>query len=236
MYDVESSSKVLDRIHLYIGPDKLPKMRSGEYTDLPVHFPVEMHEDEIGTDESQAIVEYDTDMYDKDAGYLIANAVVCDPIGTLEYEDSPGGATAGKDDSSSAGDVAGSDSESDSASLLSLSNPVFYVLGDTPYFASHEKALQRDLEELTEGDFLVHVGDIRFSARGARVCKRSQYEDAAEILKGSPVPVFMIIGDNDVSDWLDLFCRNTSHDKLTKTHDRSTVVRLPYQIRWSRIL
>lgn len=48
-------------------------------------------------------------------------------------------------------------------------------------------------------EFMIHLGDIRM-AGPKRPCLRSEYENVASLLRLSPVPVFIILGDNDVHD------------------------------------
>lgn len=73
----------------------------------------------------------------------------------------------------------------------------FYVTSDVPYNSDDENKLTRDLRNLESknGDFLVHLGDLGNAS--VNMCTRSVYEDAAYILKQSPVPVFVLPGDND---------------------------------------
>jgi len=79
--------------------------------------------------------------------------------------------------------------------------PVFYAVGDTPYWSSHDRALKDDMDDLpSNAEFVVHVGDIRYAAMGRRYCKRSEFENAADLLKRSHAPVFVLLGDNDWSD------------------------------------
>ena len=48
-------------------------------------------------------------------------------------------------------------------------------------------------------EFMIHLGDIRM-AGPKRPCLPSDYENVASLLRLSPVPVFIILGDNDVHD------------------------------------
>jgi hypothetical protein len=77
-------------------------------------------------------------------------------------------------------------------------NITFATLGDAPYSSQQAETLQ---EQMTSGiywtnpniPFLVHVGDIRL-AGNARPCLEEEYVLAADILRQSPVPVFIIPG------------------------------------------
>jgi hypothetical protein len=77
-------------------------------------------------------------------------------------------------------------------------NITFATLGDAPYSSSQAEILR---EQMSSGvywtnpniPFLVHVGDIRL-AGNARPCLEEEYILAADILRQSPVPVFIIPG------------------------------------------
>ena len=46
-----------------------------------------------------------------------------------------------------------------------------------------------------DADFVIHVGDIR--ANNQQDCQYTEFSGPAEILKLSPIPVFIIPGDNE---------------------------------------
>lgn len=73
----------------------------------------------------------------------------------------------------------------------------FFVTGDVPYNGADETKLSRELDNLKtqDGDFLIHLGDI--TRASSTLCTYSVYDDAASLLKQSPVPVMVIPGDND---------------------------------------
>lgn len=78
----------------------------------------------------------------------------------------------------------------------------FAALGDIPYSDEEHETLraQMDAMDATSGvAFVIHVGDIRL-AGGREHCHRSEYEDVAETLARSAVPVLIIKGDNDSWD------------------------------------
>ena len=76
----------------------------------------------------------------------------------------------------------------------------FAAIGDVPYSEDQGKELKKQMENLdSSAEFVIHVGDIR-SAAGSSDCKLQEYLYAANILLHSPVPVFIVLGDND---WLD---------------------------------
>ena len=74
----------------------------------------------------------------------------------------------------------------------------FYVTNDVPHNTADEVKLTRDLANLhgRNGDFLIHLGDVVGDA-SVTMCTMGGYQDAANLLKQSPIPVFIIPGDND---------------------------------------
>lgn len=76
----------------------------------------------------------------------------------------------------------------------------FCALGDIPY-TLEQAAVLRDqmLSVPDECPFVVHVGDLR-SASEQDECTLEGFQNVAEILKLSPVPVFVLLGDNDGKD------------------------------------
>ena len=74
---------------------------------------------------------------------------------------------------------------------------IFAAIGDVPYTNWEAKKLKTQMDELDEtAEFVIHVGDIR-SAANNNDCYLSEFVEVAEILLRSPVPVFIIPGDND---------------------------------------
>jgi hypothetical protein len=70
----------------------------------------------------------------------------------------------------------------------------FYAIGDVPYTPKEREELPGQIASLpTDAEFLVHVGDIR-SAKNFDSCRRAQYEQVANMLLASRVPVFIIVG------------------------------------------
>ena len=76
----------------------------------------------------------------------------------------------------------------------------FFVISDIPFNKADETKLSRELDELDpkDGDFLIHLGDINKAS--STLCTFSVYDDAAALLKQSPVPVLVLPGDNDWND------------------------------------
>jgi hypothetical protein len=82
---------------------------------------------------------------------------------------------------------------------LEARRSIFYVLGDAPYSSNQAIVLAQQIQDIPDdAEFVVHVGDIRANDRQA--CEEWEYRTAADVLKLSPVPVFMLLGDND---WVD---------------------------------
>jgi hypothetical protein len=82
---------------------------------------------------------------------------------------------------------------------------VFSVFGDVPYSESELSVLETHIanhNKYSPSAFLVHVGDIK---SGSETCQEVRYQDVADVLKGSAVPVFILPGDNE---WVD--CSNPS--------------------------
>lgn len=103
----------------------------------------------------------------------------------------------------------------------------FYAHGDVPYTRIQARKLKKQMLQMTatvpvspissesmvvvedeensdsdmgeDIEFMIHLGDIRM-AGPKRPCLRSEYENVASLLRLSPVPVFIILGDNDVHD------------------------------------
>ncbi len=73
----------------------------------------------------------------------------------------------------------------------------FFVTSDAPHNTADEIKLTRELANLhpRDGDFLIHLGDVGDAS--VSMCTMSVYEDAADLLRQSPIPVFVIPGDND---------------------------------------
>jgi len=77
----------------------------------------------------------------------------------------------------------------------------FLVIGDVPYNVQQARELAVQMDNIAAGsaDFVVHVGDIRSAADGAR-CSLAEYQAVEDILKRSKVPMFVIPGDNEWND------------------------------------
>jgi len=70
-------------------------------------------------------------------------------------------------------------------------------------------------------DFLIHLGDFK---PGNSKCDQSRIDQLDDVLKMSPVPVFIVVGDNEYND-----CRNISPRKAL-THWRNAFER--YDVRY----
>jgi hypothetical protein len=74
----------------------------------------------------------------------------------------------------------------------------FWAIADVPYTIQDGKTLASRLKKLdSKADFLIHLGDIK---RGFSPCDQNALDQADLIMKLSPVPVLMIIGDNEFND------------------------------------
>ena len=82
----------------------------------------------------------------------------------------------------------------------------FYVIGCVPYKDQDRDTLITQISSLnaSEIDFLIHLGDIK---DGSSDCTQDAIDGIDEILKLSPVPVFVVVGDNEFND-----CANISPD------------------------
>ena len=69
----------------------------------------------------------------------------------------------------------------------------FYAIGDVPYNTVQRTQLIQQIATIpADADFVIHVGDIR-SATDGSPCTLAEYQDIANILKESPVPVFIVV-------------------------------------------
>jgi len=77
----------------------------------------------------------------------------------------------------------------------------FYAIGDVPYNPMQARQLEQQMLQVPEdAEFLIHVGDLRGSDNTTLLCKLEEYEATAAILRKSPVPVFIVVGDNEWND------------------------------------
>jgi VCBS repeat-containing protein len=75
----------------------------------------------------------------------------------------------------------------------------FWVIGDTPYNDHARQALPQILSTpLPEVDFVFHVGDIQPGSSTSPAL--GVYTGVADMLLQSPVPVFVVVGDNEYQD------------------------------------
>ncbi|KAL7529485.1 hypothetical protein ACHAXR_004399, partial [Thalassiosira sp. AJA248-18] len=80
----------------------------------------------------------------------------------------------------------------------------FYLMADCPYDDNERNNLMPSfIKNLSRNaDFLVHLGDLQY----AKVddCKEYAYREARDIIKKSPIPTFVLPGDNDINDCDDI--------------------------------
>lgn len=91
----------------------------------------------------------------------------------------------------------GSNSSSFGASGTDRGVPevVFYVTSDSPYDNSEEQKLSADLQVLSDAEFIVHLGNIQDAS--VTLCSESRYARVKDILLQSPVPMFILPGEED---------------------------------------
>eukprot|EP00978_Attheya_sp_CCMP212_P017369 scaffold46181_cov96-Attheya_sp.AAC.5 len=76
----------------------------------------------------------------------------------------------------------------------------FYAMGDAPYGKVERHLLRLQMKKLDRKvndyrvDFMAHVGDMKGSEP---ICLPWLYDEVATILKTSPVPTYIVPGDND---------------------------------------
>lgn len=93
----------------------------------------------------------------------------------------------------SSGDVASSTAKTGPAGEEAIT---FYVTSDTPRNGDEEKALAKNLAKVSpQADFFVHLGSIQDPE--VTQCEPAQYEKVASILMKSPVPVYVLPGQQD---------------------------------------
>jgi hypothetical protein len=109
---------------------------------------------------------------------------------------------------------------------MSANRTSFWIIADVPYTPLDRVILDGQIPMLESNvDFLIHLGDIK----SERIkCGRAPLNQMDDILKQSPVPVFLLVGDNEFNDCtgipqgraLDLW-RNTfaRYDVKYWTHD-----------------
>ena len=70
----------------------------------------------------------------------------------------------------------------------------FFAIADSPYTDEGFYLIEKELENLPKDTrFIIHLGDIKPKEKQ---CEESDYRDFRDLLKQSPVPVFIIPGDN----------------------------------------
>lgn len=118
------------------------------------------------------------------------------PKGSKDYcirrKDLPGGLTASPAVAPSQSSMSPVAMESEATSRTIT----FYAIGDVPYTDDQRKKLTGQMTSLkNDADFLIHLGDIR--SNNKLDCQNTEFSGLAEMLKLSPIPVFIIPGDNE---------------------------------------
>jgi hypothetical protein len=90
---------------------------------------------------------------------------------------------------------------------------VFYAIADVPYTNVDTLALPGQIVSLPDNaEFLIHLGDIR-SAKEENRCNLSEFQDVAETLRLSKVPVFIVVGGEQ-----NTLCENSKRYTTALTH------------------
>ena len=79
-------------------------------------------------------------------------------------------------------------------SIKQINFTSFYVIGDR--YSKHYEELMYHLARLdpSRGEFLVHLGDF---LSGESACQETDFLEYNKILEASPLPVYMVVGDNE---------------------------------------
>ena len=94
----------------------------------------------------------------------------------------------------------------------------FYAMGDTPYAPEDHALLVAQLYNMpSDALFAVHLGDIK---AGASECTETVYYRAAEYLRTSRLPLFIVPGDNEWNDCKDPAAAWTFWDRYLMHFDR----------------
>jgi len=111
---------------------------------------------------------------------------------------------------------------------------IFYAIGDVPYNNIQKGQLRTHMKNLpSDGEFLIHVGDIRPVMAPMALCRREEYMQVRDILLESKIPVFILPGDNEWTDcgnleegqsfWMEAFQefdKNWDHSFSVHRHPR----------------
>src|SRR4051812_35801803 len=80
----------------------------------------------------------------------------------------------------------------------------FSAMGDVPYKAWEDELLVKQVRKIPrESEFVVHVGDIQENQH-EKGCNEEKFIKVEKILSRSPRPLFMIPGDNEYNDCLNI--------------------------------
>lgn len=106
----------------------------------------------------------------------------------------------------------------------------FLVIGDIPYNIQEEATLKKHIANIPDDmEFLIHVGDIRNGSTRTD-CTLEEFQNVANMLLKSLIPVFIVPGDNEYNDcpnfeesfenWLKVFGRFETNWSLAFTVSR----------------
>eukprot|EP00523_Entomoneis_sp_CCMP467_P010287 CAMPEP_0168739296 /NCGR_PEP_ID=MMETSP0724-20121128/11382_1 /TAXON_ID=265536 /ORGANISM="Amphiprora sp., Strain CCMP467" /LENGTH=612 /DNA_ID=CAMNT_0008786679 /DNA_START=63 /DNA_END=1901 /DNA_ORIENTATION=- len=79
---------------------------------------------------------------------------------------------------------------------LDANSLTFYVTSDVPLHSVRDTAFHNDLSRMSNtAKFLVHLGDMQLAQNTQ--CKPQRYSEVAALLRRSPLPVFVVPGEED---------------------------------------
>ncbi|KAL7525449.1 hypothetical protein ACHAWF_001362, partial [Thalassiosira exigua] len=113
-----------------------------------------------------------------------------------------------------------SPSQSPTSSPAEGTYTMFYVVADCPYNDEERYELMpRYIAELSpDADFLFHLGDLQYAKED--FCEEWAYEIGSSILAKSPVPTFVLPGDNEINDCDDVEWGEEMWTKYYQMFDR----------------
>ena len=78
----------------------------------------------------------------------------------------------------------------------------FYVTSDVPLHSVRDETFMTDMKSMNrKAAFMAHLGDVQLATN--TLCKPQRYNEVSQILRGSPLPVFVLPGEEDWANCLD---------------------------------
>ena len=88
-------------------------------------------------------------------------------------------------------------SEGDNGSSLSTQT-IFCAIGDSPFTEMDRVTLLEQLKTIDEKcEFLIHLGNFKYASDD---CNPAAYDRASNVLQHSPIPTFILLGENEWND------------------------------------